>query len=116
LADLRHRDDFLAILLMVLPNITAFYLGTGRITAFDFLQTLYRDENRKFYEHDSARRRTMPTSERSYLSNTFAILAPKVQTLELSHCWYYPISSLLMFTSLKHLSIPVDTLPRHMVG
>jgi hypothetical protein len=52
------------------------------------------------------------------MNDTFPVLASKMHTLELPSRWqrFIPISTLLMFTSLKHLSIPADALPRHMMG
>jgi hypothetical protein len=55
---------------------------------------------------------------RGYIDDTFAVLASKLQTLGLPSRWqrFLPISTLLMFTSLKHLPIPADALPKHMMG
>jgi hypothetical protein len=51
LSDLRDGHGFLAVLLTMLPSLAVLNLGTGEISEFDFLRTLYRDENARLYNH-----------------------------------------------------------------
>jgi hypothetical protein len=118
IADQQHtyRNGFLAILLMMLPGTTTLYLGTEHIRSCDFLQHIFLNEDGSLPTR--SRLGSVPPPARGYVDDTFAIMASKLQTLELPSRWqhYFPIPTLLMFTSLKHLSIPADALPRYMVG
>jgi hypothetical protein len=101
---------------MILPGITTLCLGTEHIRSCDFLQHIFLNEDGSVPTR--SRLGLVPPPARGYIDDTFAITASKLQTLELPSRWqhFLPISTLLMFTSLKHLSIPADALPRYMVG